>query len=77
MTTVMAACMATLAVAHVEEPAATRKRRRDDDEDDVPASEPKRPSDLAWVASDYELRPRTGERIFDDDEEGEVWREVP
>ena len=64
------------AASRVEE-LATRKRRRDDDEDDVPESEPKCPSDVPWVASDYELRPRPGERLFDDDEEGEVWRAVP
>jgi hypothetical protein len=87
MTTVMAACMATLAAARVEEPAATRKRRRatiyesdeseESEEEEVCAPGPNCPSDLPWVASDYELRPRPGERIFDDDEEGEVWRAVP
>ena len=43
----------------------------------VAPPEPNCPSDVPWVASNYELRPRPGERIFDDDEEGEVWRAVP
>ena len=48
------------------------------DEGRAAVAEPERPSDLPWSASDYELVPaRPGERIFDDDEPGEVWRAVP
>ena len=47
-------------------------------EDRAVAAEPQCPTDLPWVASDYELIPaRPGERIFDDDEPDEVWRALP